>query len=335
MYSYITVPYPGCSKPVACDFCAFHGTGMKGLTPDRPFGLMVTDRVKRNLSKTKPKTLVIFNNGNILHPEEMDPTAILEDIPRAVADDETCQALELEIAIRDLAGDPIWENIGHIRRNLGAKELRMRLSVEYSDDELLGRHHKGTDLRMIETAIARVNRERIPWIGYALLGGMDMTAEEAKAAAIRTGKFIVDRNARMLGVNGIYLTEGMVRRPGVDRIYLPTVDDLIITVRTLSEHARTKDHPPLIKVGLAEEDGGIPIVKYPYVIPMDDEPTRRRMIGVLSDFNGSQNFADFMVGVYQNWAQHEAFRTLRSFIAVARASSDTMFTMKDRNCHEH
>ncbi|GEM_PF-3805812 len=311
-YLYLTIPYPSCTKPEPCDFCAFHGTGIPGLKPDRMFGKTVAKKVRHYLAIRKPQTLVLFNNGNILNPAEMDQTAILEDVPQAVAEDDVCQALELEIGIKDLLKQLTWDKIGRIRVNLSGKQLRLRLSVEYADDDLLKRHNKGITLEEIEEVIGRVNEEGVPWIGYALLGGKGMTGEAAQETAAKTGEFIIDRRARMIGVNGIYLTEGMRKRPGADEMYLPTIDDLIKTMKALTDYAVSTGVRPLTKVGLAEEDGGIKIVEYPYSIPTNDDRARLRMTDILRDFNESQNYDDFFSGVIQNWARFESFRSINS-----------------------
>jgi hypothetical protein len=217
------------------------------------------------------------------------------------------------VSVRDLLLDSIWEKIRTIRQNLSGKELRVRVGVEYADDALLSRHGKGICVSDIDHAVGALASEGIPWVGYALLGGIEMTAGEARDAAVRTGKYVMDHGARMLSINGIFLTESMREtqaRTG-RQVYPPSIEDLIEVLRTLMAHNSSMGGRPLIKIGLAEEDGGLKIVEYPYCLPADDTGVRRRMIGILRDFNGSQEYETFFIGVIQNWAKTEAFRRLR------------------------
>jgi len=311
-FFYLTIPYPGCTKAIPCEFCAFAGTGIPGLKVDERLGRTVVQKVQQGLARHSD-TLVLLNNGNILNSNEMYPPAILEHVPQVVACHPSCRALEIEVSVKDLLSDSIWEKLRTIRQNLAGKELRVRVAVEYADDALLARHRKGTNMADVGSAIGALSAEGIPWIGYALLGGMEMTSEEAQRAAIQTGQYIMDRGARMLSVNGLFLTEGM-RKTQMQtgrQVYLPSIDDLIKVLRALTAHGALKGAKPLIKIGLAEEDGGLKIVEYPYCLPADDSGIRQRMIGILRDFNGDQKYETFFIGVMQNWAKTEAFRKIR------------------------
>lgn len=312
IYCYLTVPYPGCTKTPSCDFCAFKGTGIAGLTFDELLKIAIVRKANQGMNKAAD-TLVFLNNGNALHPDEMDPEVILRRVPQAVAAHPNCKALEIEVSVADLLECHAWDKLLEIKRNLAGKELRVRLPIEYANNELLERHHKGVTLDDIDMVIRSLTMFKIPWVGYTLFGGVDMTSKKARQVAVDTGKYSMDRGARMVCLNGLFMTESMKaaqERTG-QQLYIPTIDDLMHVLPILSQHAATKKPKPLIKVDVAEEDPRLNIVQYPYDIPANNEETWPRMAGLMRDFNGSQNADVLSIWMMQNQMRSEATRSLQ------------------------
>jgi hypothetical protein len=247
------------------------------------------------------QTLVFLNNGNILNSAEMDPETILEHVPRLVANS-PCNALEIEVGVESLLEPQVQAKLHMIQKNLLGKQLRVRVAVEYADDRLLSQNRKGTTMKNVDGAITALSSAAIPWVGYALLGGAEMTSEEAKHAAIQTGKYIMDLGARMLSINGIFVTDTMkeAQEKTGRRMYLPSMEDLLGVLKTLSDYRSFEAYDTLIKVGLEEEDEALRIVEYPYGLSSDEPMAKKKLTGILSDFNRSQSFDVFLVAGIQN-----------------------------------
>lgn len=313
-FCYLTVPPSGCKKRKSCCFCAFKGAGIPGMKIDDRWREAVGRRVTQSVAGDI-EALFITNDGNMFHPAEMHPGTILEDVPRAVAGSSTCNALEFEVGVEYLLLGSTWEKLQTIRQNLSGKELRVRVGVEYADNELLARNLKEVTMQDVDNAVSALSSTGIPWIGYAMFGGVEMTSEEAKQAAIQTGKFIMNRGARRLALNGLFVTEDMKAEEQQTgrRLYVPTMEDLLEVLEALSAHRISQSRSTPIKVGLDEvrdEDRRVHAVQYPYGIPVADPQERNRLMSILSDFDRCQTFETFQVEVMRNWAKTEASQCL-------------------------
>lgn len=271
---YVTLPYVGCSRNPRCIFCGVRGSGNKSLVPDESFGeevlLMVTGLVNEFL----PDSLVLYNGGNILRPQEMYQPVILVEIPRFLAGHPTCNIYEIESRVDDIVLSE--ESIGMIKINLGRKKLRIRLGIEYYDDSLLWRHRKGITQEQIKKAASFLNESHIEWNGYVLLGGLDMDYSEARISAKRTAKFMVDAGAFKISINGMFTTRQMERNFG-RRIYVPAYSDLFEVLKELFNYYRKQQRTPIFKVGFEEEDIGS-MVRMPYVSrDMNVQEVRKRL----------------------------------------------------------
>lgn len=313
-FCYLTVPPSGCKKKKSCGFCVYAGTGVPGLKIDDQWREAVARRVNQSVAGDA-KVLFITNDGNMFHPAEMHPRTILEDVPTAVANSPACNALEFEVGVEYLLLDSTWEKLQMIRKNLLGKELRIRVAVEYADDELLLRHQKEVTMRDIDAAVSRLSSSGIPWIGYAMFGGVEMTSEETEQAAVQTGKFIIDRGAIRLALNGLVVSKKMEEHLQTGRkIYVPTMENLLVVLKALTDHQISQNRQTPIKVGLDEVEDAerrLHVVEYPYGIPIADPQEGKRLMGILSDFDRRQVFETFLTGVIQNLARENVLKCVR------------------------
>lgn len=310
-YCYLMVPSPGCRKIPRCIGCAFRDTGTPGLQLDEQWRQAVMRHVDFCL-ETGAQALVFLNNGDMLDPGQMNLATLLEHVPQAVAKSSSCQRLEIEIGVGRLGTEDARKQIDTIRRNLSGKPLVVRVAVEHADDVLLSRMRKGVTVEDTTRAIEWLTSNGIPWIGYALLGGVTKTSAEAVQAAIHTGMYIIDHGAHMLSINGFFETKEMreaQERTG-EEMYVPSMEDLRSVLQTLCAHRADRAYPTLIKVGMEEETAALRIVRYPYGIPTDDTEVRREMMALLGDFNNRQSLSVFDVGDLQRQARATANRQL-------------------------
>lgn len=258
---YITLPYIGCTQNPKCIFCGVRGGSDRSLKLDGSFGKEILSIVCDLVNEYLPDSLVLYNGGNILRPKEMYQLAILFEIPKFLAGHPVCNTYEIESRVDDIL--LYQESIQTIKANLGRKNLRIRLGIEYCDDNLLWRHRKGITQEQIKKAVNFLNESGIEWNGYALLGGLDMDYSEARISAKRTAKFMVDNGAFKISINGMFTTRELERSFG-RRIYVPSYSDLAGVLKELFNYCRKQQSTPIFKVGFEEEDIGS-MVRIPYV----------------------------------------------------------------------
>jgi len=281
---YVTLPYAGCTHNPKCIFCGVQERKDRSLKIDKSFGREVVSIVTKCVDEYSPDSLVLYNGGNILRPEEMFQSAVLVEIPKFVAGHPTCNVYEIESRADDIL--KFGESIDTIRRNLGPKKLRVRLGIEYYDDGLLWRHNKGMTCGQIDKTVLSLNESGIEWNGYVLFGGLDLKRRDAKIAAKRTAKFMIDNGAFKVSINGVFMTRGLERSFG-RRIYVPGYSELIELLAELIKYRNGIKSSAIFKVGFEEEDIEN-IVRFPYLaagISMEDIKKR------LADFNITQNLA--------------------------------------------
>ena len=259
---YITIPYRGCTQHPRCLFCGVQEAGRRDLKIDRALGDAVYAQVKKLVDLHQPSSLVLYNGGNILRPAEMFEKTIVSDVPGFVARHASLQAYELEAR-----ADDIIRQVGSLRTiqtNLTGKKLRIRLGIEFCDDELLRRHRKGISVSQIEEAVALLNDLHIEWNGYALLGGLDLNSEKARAAAVQTGRFMLDKQAYKVSINGLFATKRIAAAFG-QRIYVPDFEDLRHVLENLCVYRKESASSALFKVGF-EEEMTENVLLFPYAI---------------------------------------------------------------------
>ncbi|MBZ9571792.1 hypothetical protein KJA15_00400 [Patescibacteria group bacterium] len=279
---YVTIPYTGCTKTPRCLFCGVQEERNKNLKINEEFGNEVLAKIKKYITKYSPNSLVLYNGGNILREEEMYQPTILIDIPKYIALHQKCKAYEIEARVDDVIR--FQEKLKTIKSHLETKKLRIRLGIEFFDDELLKKHKKGNDTQQIQQAVDILNKLNIEWNGYIMLGGLDMKREEVIEVAIKTGKFMIDNNAFKVSINGIFVTKDLQRAFG-NRIYVPDYSNLISVLTGLCKYKDKKQSQVLFKVGF-EEEYTKNVVRFPYVSRKIDlkEVTKK-----LNDFNITQN----------------------------------------------
>lgn len=279
---YITIPYKGCTQCPRCLFCGVQEQPNRDLKIDKNFGDEVLARVKDFTNVNSPDSIVLYNGGNILRPAEMFQETALVDIPDFVASHPILQAYELEARADDVV--QFSKNLKTIQDNLKGKKLRIRIGIEFFDDELLKRHRKGVDTAQIQQAVNLLNELGIEWNGYALLGGLDMSREEARNATAYSGKFMVDNKAYKVSINGVFVTDRL-NKGFAERIYVPDYQDLVFVLNQLCAYRDAKASKTLFKVGFEEEDTRS-VVRFPYA-------TRAQEVKEVSDklrkFNLSQS----------------------------------------------
>ncbi|MFC1810936.1 hypothetical protein ACFLZH_05530 [Patescibacteria group bacterium] len=278
---YISLPFKGCTVIPKCLFCGIRDAANKALCIDDEFGAEVLGKTDEFLNQYNPDSVVLYTGGNILRPAEMYQETIAQDIPDLISSHSTCNAYELEVRPDDIV--QLQAIIIKIKANLGQKKLRVRTGIEYYDDELLERHRKGVNIAQIQEAVNLLNAENIEWNGYALLGGLDMTKEEAREAAIKTGKFMLDNNAFRISINGMFVTNKTHQSFG-ERIYIPDYSDLIYVLTELCKYRDTIKNKTIIKVGFEEED-----IKNVFKLPYSDQ---ENVENKLREFNKTQNIKD-------------------------------------------
>lgn len=278
----ITIPYKGCTQCPRCLLCGVQEWPDKDLKIDKNFGDEVLAKIKELTGIHSPDSIVLYNGGNILRPTEMFQKTVLTDIPKFVASNSILQSYELEARADDVIR--FADSLKIIKANLKGKKLRIRLGIEFYDDELLKRHKKGIDTVQIQRAISFLNEQVIEWNGYVLLGGLDMSREEVRSVAVRSGKFMMDSNAYKISINGVFVTDKL-NKGFAERIYVPDYQDLTFVLNKLCEYRETESSKTLFKVGFEEEDTRS-VVRFPYASNVKE-------IGEISDklqeFNLSQN----------------------------------------------
>ena len=279
---YITIPYKGCTQCPKCLFCGVQEQPDRDLKIDKNFGDEVLARVKDFTNVNSPDSIVLYNGGNILRPAEMFQETVLVDVPDFVASHPTLQAYELEARVDDVV--QFSENLKIVKDNLREKKLRMRVGIEFFDDELLKRHKKGVDTAQIQQAVNLLNKLGIEWNGYALLGGLDMSREEARNATVQSGKFMVDNKAYKVSINGVFVTDRL-NRGFAERIYVPDYQDLVFVLNQLCTHRDAEASKTLFKVGFEEEDTRS-VVRFHYATSMEKV---REISDKLRGFNLSQD----------------------------------------------
>lgn len=278
---FLTIPYRGCTQTIKCLFCGVQECPNKTLIIDKKFGDEVFSQVKKYINAYSPDSIVLYNGGNILRPQEMFQETILEDIPKFIGGHPAIRVYELEVRADDVLR--FREGLEKIQSNLAGKKLRLRLGIEFFDDELLRRHLKGLNTEQIKKAVNFLNQSGIEWNGYVLLGGIDMTRQEAREAAVKAGKFMIDNYAYKISINGIFVTQGL--KPLMNRMYVPDYHDLIFVLDNLLEHKKIKNSHTLFKVGFEEEETK-GVIRHPYLKnPRDLERISKK----LEDFNSTQD----------------------------------------------
>lgn len=279
---YITIPYKGCTQCPRCLFCGVQERPNKDLKIDENFGNEVFTKVKESTDINSPDSIVLYNGGNILRPAEMFQETVLADIPEFVASHPTLQSYELEARADDVV--QFVESLKTIQTNLRGKKLRIRLGIEFFDDELLKRHRKGITTEQIQQAVNLINKHGIEWNGYALLGGLDMSKGEARDTTTKSGEFMIDNNAYKVSVNGVFVTDRL-DRGFADRIYVPDYQDLVFVLNQLCAYRDRKSSNTLFKVGFEEEDTR-DVVRFPYA---SNEEEVRKVAEKLREFNLRQD----------------------------------------------
>jgi len=279
---YITIPYKGCTQCPRCLFCGVQERPNKDLKIDENFGNEVLAKVKEFTDTNSPDSVVLYNGGNILRPAEMFQKTVLADIPEFVASRPKPQSYELEARADDVV--QFVESLRTIQTNLKGKRLRIRLGIEFFDDELLRRHRKGITTGQIHQAVNLLNELGIEWNGYALLGGLDMSKEEARNAVVKSGEFMIDNNAYKVSVNGVFVTDRL-NRGFTGRIYVPDYQDLVFVKNQLCAHRDAKSSKTLFKVGFEEEDTR-DVARLPYAA---NEEEVKEVAKKLQEFNLKQD----------------------------------------------
>jgi len=279
---YITIPYKGCTQCPRCLFCGVQEQSNKDLIIGKIFGEKVLAKVREFTDINSPDSIVLYNGGNILRPAEMFQETVLADIPEFVASCPTLQSYELEARADDIV--QFVESLKTIQAHLKGKKLRIRLGIEFLDDELLKRHRKGINTEQIQQAVNLLNKLDIGWNGYALLGGLDMSREEARNIAVQSGKFMIDNNAYKVSVNGVFVTDRL-DESFAERIYVPDYQDLIFVLNQLCAYREAKSSKTLFKVGFKEEDTKN-VVRFPYASSAKEI---KEISSKLREFNLSQN----------------------------------------------
>jgi uncharacterized Fe-S cluster-containing MiaB family protein len=282
---YITIPYKGCTKTPICLFCGVQEQRDKDLKINREFGKEVFFMAKKYLNECSPDSLVLYNGGNILRSKEMFQSTVLIDIPGFIAFSPKCRVYEIEVRVDDVIR--FQKKLEVIKFHLKTKKLRIRLGIEFFDNELLERHKKGINTKQIQKAVDILNKLDIEWNGYVMLGGLDMKKDEAVKSAIKTGKFMIDNNAFKISINGIFVTERL-RKTFCNRIYVPNYSDLIFVLTELCKYRDKKQKSVLFKVGFEEEEMGN-ITFFPYGQKgINLEKIKKK----LNNFNITQNIKD-------------------------------------------
>ena len=279
---YITIPYKGCTQCPRCLFCGVQEQPDKDLKIDKSFGDKVLAKVKEFTDVNSPDSIVLYNGGNILRPAEMFQETVLSDIPEFVASHPTLQSYELETRADDVV--QFAESLKTIQANLKGKKLRIRLGIEFFDDELLKSHRKGIDIEQIQRAVNLLNEQEIEWNGYALLGGLDISREEARNVAVQSGKFMIDNNAYKVSINGVFVTDRF-NKGFAERIYVPDYQDLMFVLNQLCAYQEAKFSKTLFKVGFEEEDTKN-VVRFPYALSVEEV---KKISDKLQEFNLSQD----------------------------------------------
>lgn len=279
---YITIPYKGCTQCPKCIFCGVQEQSDKNLRIDETFEREVLNKVKEFVYQNSPDSIVLYNGGNVLRPEEMSQKTILTDIPEFIASDPNVKSYELEARVDDIIR--FKENIKTIQKNLKEKELKIRLGIEFFDDELLKRHQKGIDTEQIQQVVNFLNKEKIKWNGYALLGGLDVTKEQTRESTIKSGEFMIDNNAFKISINGVFLTKKLQKSFG-ERIYVPDYEDLVFVLTKLNIYRDLKSSKSLFKVGL-EEENKENIARFPYA---SNKYKKEEISTKLEEFNSNQD----------------------------------------------
>jgi len=279
---YITIPYKGCTQRLRCLFCGVQEQPNKDLIIGKNFGDKISAKVREFTDINSPDSIVLYNGGNILRPAEMFQKTVLVDIPKFVASHPTLQSYELEARADDVVR--FAESLKTIRANLKGKRLRIRLGIEFFDDELLKRHRKGINTEQIQQAVNFLNELGIEWNGYALLGGLDISREEARNIAVQSGKFMIDNNAYKVSVNGVFVTDRL-NGGFAKRIYVPDYQDLIFVLNQLCAYREVKSSKTLFKVGFEEEDIKN-VVRFPYISGTEEI---KEISTRLREFNLSQD----------------------------------------------
>ncbi|MFA6096267.1 MAG: hypothetical protein WC788_01405 [Candidatus Paceibacterota bacterium] len=263
-------------------FCGVQGRQDRSLKLNESFGSEILSMVADLVNEHSPDSLVLYNGGNILRPQEMYQPVILSDIPKFLASHPTCNFYEIESRVDDIL--LYGKSIEMIKDNLGRKKLRIRLGIEYYDDNLLWRHRKGITQAQINKAVGFLNESGTEWNGYVLLGGLDMDQPEARTSAKKTAKFMADKGAFRISINAMFTTGELERNFG-RRIYVPVYSDLTTVLGELFSYCKRQKKTVIFKVGFEEEDIRS-MVRMPFVSGgMSAEEIRKR----LSRFNLTQD----------------------------------------------
>ena len=279
---YLKFSYPGCTQDPHCAFCPFGEGADTSITPDEEYGELVFDLVRDSLRESSADALVLYDGGNILRAAEMYQPTILQKIPELVAADPVCKALEVEVRADDVVA--FQRELSAMKESLSGKELRVRVGMEYGSDELLTRHQKGLTVEQMFSAFDTLNQLGIRWNGYSMLGGLDMTRDDALKSVIQSSRCMMDRGAFKISINGIFVT-GMMDSNYGDRVYVPTIDDLKYVLSELSGYKWWVNSSAIFKVGSAEEELG-DVVRFPYA---KDGNETRILNRSFNSFNDTQD----------------------------------------------
>lgn len=246
---YVTIPYKGCSKKPRCLFCGVQENQSRNLEINKEFGNDVLFKIKEYVNFYKPDSLVLYNGGNILRKREMFQSTITKDIPKFLSTNKFCNSYEIEILVKDVIKNE--KKLKDIQKNLKDKKLKVRLAIEYLDNKLLQKNLKGFLKKEVDSAVDTLNDLNIRWNGYLLLGGLDLTQEEAIKVAVKTGKYMINKNAFKISINGVFITK---RMNGIfkKRIYTPTIHDLVTVLEKLFNYKKKKNI--IFKTGFEEEN---------------------------------------------------------------------------------
>lgn len=284
---YVSLPYRGCTKNPACLFCGVRERRNRSLDLNEAFGSEVLAVVSDLLNEHMPDALVLYIGGNILRPEEMYQPVITEEIPRLISEHATCNAYEIEVRADDIL--KFGNCIEKIRANLGEKELRIRIGIEYIDDGLNWRHRKGLTKGTIDQAIGLLNKSGTKWHGYVMLGGLDLDQSSARTSAKKTAYFMIDNGAFRISINGMFATGSLEMQYG-KRIYVPTYSDLEAVVRDIFRHCKGNEKKIILKIGFEEDDMEY-MVRLPY---MQKGVSAETLLEKIAVFNRTQDFSSLI-----------------------------------------
>lgn len=196
----ISTPIKGCQEE--CDFCSIKHLQNPDIKIDEELAKRTVDDIEKILSDKKNQevgAIKLFNGGNIFRKEEMNQK-LWEYIPDILKKHPKIKALEVEVRIDDFVSNR--DNSRDIILNLSQRliennqEFRVILALEYIEQT--------PKAAKIKEAIQYLQEARIPWLGYAMLGGKSLTEEQSIRSAADTMNFGLKNGAREMIVNSQY-----------------------------------------------------------------------------------------------------------------------------------